>query len=50
VLLLGPPGVGKNHLAIVLGLAAIAQAISVYFVTTVNLIAMIPKDVKRMMT
>lgn len=46
VLLLGPPGVGKTHLAIALGMAAIAQAISVYFVTIVDLIEMIHKDVK----
>lgn len=46
VLLLGPPGVGKTHLAIALGMAAIAQAISVYFVTIVDLIEMIHKDAK----
>jgi DNA replication protein DnaC len=44
--LLGPPGVGKTHLAIALGMAAIAQAISVYFVTIVDLIEMIHKDAK----
>src|SRR5438552_5631521 len=32
VLFLGPPGVGKTHLAIALGLRAIAQGSSVYFV------------------
>jgi len=46
VLLLGPPGVGKTHLAIALGMAAIAQAISVYFVSIVDLIEMIHKDAK----
>jgi len=46
VLLLGPPGVGKTHLAIALGMAAIAQATSVYFVTIVDLIEMLHKDVK----
>ncbi len=46
VLLLGPPGVGKTHLAIALGMAAIAQAISVYFVTIVDLIEMIHRDAK----
>ena len=46
VLLLGPPGVGKTHLAIALGMAAIAQAISVYFVTIVDLIEMVHRDAK----
>jgi len=46
VLLLGPPGVGKTHLAIALGMAAIAQTISVYFVTVIDLIEMIQKDAK----
>jgi DNA replication protein DnaC len=44
VLLLGPPGVGKTHLAIGLGMAAIAQTISVYFITIIDLIEMIHKD------
>ena len=34
VLLLGPPGVGKSHLAVALGLLAIEQGHSVYFTTT----------------
>jgi len=46
VLLLGPPGVGKTHLAIGLGMAAIAQTISVYFITVIDLIEMIHKDAK----
>ena len=46
VLFLGPPGVGKTHLAIALGVAAIAQAISVYFVTVVDLLAIIHRDAK----
>ena len=37
VLLLGPPGVGKTHLAISLGIRAIAQSLSVYFVSIVEL-------------
>jgi DNA replication protein DnaC len=46
ILLLVPPGVGKTHLAIALGMAAIAQAVSVYFLTIVDLIDMIHKDTK----
>ncbi len=42
VLLLGPPGVGKTHLAIALGMAAIQQAISVYFTTMVDLLDAAP--------
>lgn len=33
VLLLGPPGVGKSHLAVALGVEAIKQGLSVYFVS-----------------
>jgi len=33
VLLLGPPGVGKSHLAVALGVEAIRQGLSVYFVS-----------------
>jgi DNA replication protein DnaC len=46
VLLLGPPGVGKTHLAIALGMAAIAQATSVYFLTVVDLLDMLHRDAK----
>lgn len=46
LLLLGPPGVGKTHLAISLGVAAIAQGISVYFLTVVDLLEMLQKDAK----
>lgn len=46
LLLLGPPGVGKTHLAISLGVAAIAQGISVYFLTVVDLLDMLQKDIK----
>jgi DNA replication protein DnaC len=46
VLLLGPPGVGKTHLAIALGMAAIAQRHGVYFLTMVDLIEMLHKDAK----
>jgi DNA replication protein DnaC len=46
VLLLGPPGVGKTHLAIALGMAAISQAVSVYFTTVVDLLDVIHRDAK----
>ena len=44
VLFLGPPGVGKTHLATALGMAAIAQSISVYFTTVADLMEMLHKD------
>ena len=46
LLLLGPPGVGKTHLAISLGMAAIAQGFSVYFLSLVDLLEMLQKDIK----
>ena len=46
VLLLGPPGVGKTHLAIALGMAAISQAISVYFITVADLLDVLHRDAK----
>jgi DNA replication protein DnaC len=46
VLLLGPPGVGKTHLAIALGMTAIQQATSVYFITMVDLLEQLHRDVK----
>jgi DNA replication protein DnaC len=46
VLLLGPPGVGKTHLAIALGMAAIQQATSVYFTTMVDLLDQLQRDAK----
>jgi DNA replication protein DnaC len=45
ILLLGPPGVGKTHLAIALGMAAISQAVSVYFITIVDLLEALHRDV-----
>ena len=39
VLLLGPPGVGKTHLAIALGRAAVESGHSVLFVTATSLLA-----------
>lgn len=44
LLLLGPPGVGKTHLAIALGMAAIAQSITVYFLTVADLLEMLHRD------
>ncbi|KKG83992.1 IS21-like element ISMac3 family helper ATPase IstB [Methanosarcina mazei] len=38
VVFLGPPGVGKSHLAIALGIEAVKAGISVYFTNTGNLI------------
>lgn len=46
VLFLGPPGVGKTHLAIALGMAAIAQATSVYFTSMVDLLEQLHRDAK----
>jgi DNA replication protein DnaC len=46
ILLLGPPGVGKTHLAIALGMAAIRQAVSVYFTSVVDLIDTLHRDAK----
>lgn len=39
VIFLGPPGVGKTHLAVALGLEAISSGISVYFINAYDLIA-----------
>lgn len=46
VLFLGPPGVGKTHLAIALGMVAIQHATSVYFTTTVDLLEQLHRDAK----
>ena len=43
LLLLGPPGVGKTHLAIALGRAAIHEGYSVLFVTAPALVAAFAK-------
>ena len=44
VLLLGPPGVGKTHLAIALGLAAIAQGQHVHFLSAAELTTLAPEQ------
>jgi hypothetical protein len=43
VLLFGPPGVGKSHLAVALGRAAVEAGHSVLFVTATTLIAALAK-------
>lgn len=44
VMLLGPPGVGKTHLAVALGVKAIHAGKSVYFTTMADLIAKLKQD------
>ena len=46
VLLLGPPGVGKTHLAVSLGLAAILQGMTVLFYTVADLLDLLAQDAK----
>jgi DNA replication protein DnaC len=43
VLLLGPPGVGKTHLAVALGLQACAQGVRTLFTTATGLLATLGK-------
>jgi len=43
VILLGPPGVGKTHLAIALGVEAILGGFSVYFITMQDLVAQLTR-------
>jgi DNA replication protein DnaC len=43
VILLGPPGVGKTHLAIALGVEAILAGCSVYFITMPDLVGQLTK-------
>jgi DNA replication protein DnaC len=49
VVLLGPPGVGKTHLAIALGLAAIAQGQHVHFLSAGELTTLPPEQYARRM-
>jgi len=44
VLLLGPPGVGKTHLAIALAIKACYSGISIYFTTMAGLIEKLKRD------
>lgn len=44
ILFTGPPGVGKTHLAIGLGLEAVRAGYSVYFVTLSELADQVPRD------
>jgi DNA replication protein DnaC len=46
VLFLGPPGTGKTHLAIALGVRAISQGISVSFVGLADLLDQLHRDAK----
>jgi len=46
VLLLGPPGVGKTHLAVALGMAAIQQGLSVQFYAVADLLDILTRDAK----
>ncbi|MDP2856463.1 MAG: IS21-like element helper ATPase IstB [Bacillota bacterium] len=39
VILQGPPGVGKSHLAVALGIQAIQQGMGVYFITAADMVA-----------
>jgi DNA replication protein DnaC len=43
VLLLGPPGVGKTHLAVALGMKACEQGLRTYFTTAMGLLASLGK-------
>jgi len=44
VIFLGPPGVGKTHLAIGIGMEAIRSGILVYYISTVKLIQNLKRD------
>lgn len=46
ILFLGPPGVGKTHLAVALGICAILQGMSVLFYALPDLIQQLAKDAK----
>jgi len=44
VILLGPPGVGKTHLAVGLGMEAVAHGANVYFITIPELLDQLSRD------
>ena len=46
VLFLGPPGVGKTHLAVSLGMAAVTRGLSVYFTTVADLLEQVARDAR----
>jgi DNA replication protein DnaC len=46
VLFLGPPGVGKTHLAVSLGLAAVTNGMSVLFYSVADLLEQVSRDTK----
>ena len=46
VIFLGPPGVGKTHLAVALGMEAVAQGHNVYFITVPELLDQLARDVQ----
>ena len=47
VLFLGPPGVGKTHLAVALGLAAIQRRLKVKFTTVADMVASLARPCAR---
>ncbi len=46
VIFLGPPGVGKTHLAVALGVEAVAHGANVYFITIPDLLDQLARDVQ----
>jgi DNA replication protein DnaC len=46
IIFLGPPGVGKTHLAVALGMEAVAHGANVYFVTIPELLDQLSRDVQ----
>jgi DNA replication protein DnaC len=46
VIFLGPPGVGKTHLAVALGMEAVAHGHNVYFITVPELLDELARDVQ----
>ena len=44
VVFLGPPGVGKTHLSVALGMQTAYSEISIYYITAVKLVQVLRKD------